>query len=141
MKRAVTIIAALFVLIIVGRHLRPTSSSDGFNINEFSELPVQVGGRIKPLDTVARNTLLVLASRQKVVSPSGETLSPIEWLLDLTMRPEKADTYRVFKIEFPDDLGLLLGLISHSLGRLLGSTLLSRDGLEPHLGPLGLKLS
>ena len=106
MKRAVIIIAALFVLITVGRHLRPTSTSDGFNINEFSELPVQVGGRIKPLDTVARNTLLVLASRQKVVSPSGETISPIEWLLDLTMRPEKADTYRVFKIEFPDDLGL-----------------------------------
>ena len=106
MKRAVTIIAALAVLITVGRHLRPTNTSDGFNINEFSELPVQVGGRIKPLDTVARNTLLILASRQQVVTPSGEILSPIEWLLDLTMFPEKADTYRVFKIEFPDDLGL-----------------------------------
>ena len=26
--------------------------------------------------------------------------------MDLTMRPEVADTYPVFKIEFPDDLGL-----------------------------------
>ena len=67
---------------------------------------MQGGGRIKPLDAVARNTLLILSARQKVVTDEGVTLSPIEWFLDLTMRPERADTYPVFKIEFPDDLGL-----------------------------------
>lgn len=106
MKRAIYITAALLVLLLIGRNLRSSSSSSEFDIDGFAELPVQVGGRIKPLDTVARNTLLVLASRQKVITPEGHSISPIEWFLDLTMRPEIADTYRVFKIEFPDDLGL-----------------------------------
>jgi ABC-type transport system involved in cytochrome c biogenesis permease subunit len=92
-------------MIVLGG-LRASKSESDFDIASFSELPVQVGGRIKPLDSVARNTLLVLAGRQKVVTTTGETLTPIEWFMDLTMRPELADSYPVFKIEFPDDLGI-----------------------------------
>ncbi|MGB0263981.1 MAG: cytochrome C biogenesis protein, partial [Opitutales bacterium] len=87
MKRAIYITAALLVLLLIGRNLRSSSSNSEFDIDGFAELPVQVGGRIKPLDTVARNTLLVLASRQKVITPEGHSISPIEWFLDLTMRP------------------------------------------------------
>lgn len=96
-------IAALVVL----GGLRSSKVDSDFDMEAFAELPVQVGGRIKPLDSVARNTLLILSARQKVVTDEGLTLSPIEWFLDLTMRPELADTYPVFKIEFPDDLGLV----------------------------------
>ena len=104
-KFAFTLILIIAALIVVSGFKPATNASD-FDVASFSELPVQVGGRIKPLDSVARNTLLVLAARQKVVTPEGVTLSPIEWFMDLTMRPEVADTYRVFKIEFPDDLGI-----------------------------------
>ncbi|MDP4643946.1 MAG: cytochrome c biogenesis protein CcsA [Opitutales bacterium] len=106
MKKLIYIIVGFFTLLILGYGLRPTAYDSAFDIDSFSELPVQVGGRIKPIDSVARNTLLILSARQKVVTPEGEKLSPIEWFMDLTMRPEVADTYRVFKIEFPDDLGL-----------------------------------
>lgn len=99
-------ILAVSILIITSAFRPPAYHSSGFDIAAFSELPVQVGGRIKPLDSAARNTLLVLSGRQKVITPDGIRLSPIEWFMDLTMRPEVADTYRVFKIEFPDDLGL-----------------------------------
>lgn len=100
-------ILALAAAIIV-RSLKPIEyQSTEFDINTFSELPVQVGGRIKPIDSAARNTLLILANRQKVITPEGVRLSPIEWFMDLTMRPEIADTYKVFKIEFPDELGLV----------------------------------
>jgi len=105
-KKLIYIIVALIVLLIFGRQIRPGTNETGFDIASFSELPVQVGGRIKPLDSVARNTLLILSARQKVETPDGEWLQPIEWFMDLTMRPEVADTYRIFKIEFPDDLGL-----------------------------------
>ena len=105
-KKIIYLFLAVFTLVIVGRQIRPIDSYDGFDLKRFSALPVQVGGRIKPLDSVARNTLLILASRQKVITPEGRTLKPIEWFMDLTMKPEVADTYRVFKIEFPDDLGL-----------------------------------
>jgi hypothetical protein len=106
MKKIIYSLAALLVLSVLGRYLRPAAQDSGYDLAGFAELPVQVGGRIKPLDSVARNTLLVLAARQKVETLDGQTLSPIEWFLDLTMRPERADTHPVFKIEFPDDLGL-----------------------------------
>ena len=106
MKKIIYSIVALLVILIFGRYLRTESSDSGYNLSEFAELPVQVGGRIKPLDSVARNTLLILASRQKIETLEGETLTPIEWFLDLTMRPERADTHPTFKIEFPQDLGL-----------------------------------
>ena len=110
MKKAVFYFILIVAALLLARALQPlvptSTDTSGFDIVAFSELPVQVGGRIKPLDSAARNTLLILAGRQKVVTPDGETLSPIEWFLDLTARPDRADTYRVFKIEFPDDLGL-----------------------------------
>ncbi|CAI8324789.1 MAG: Cytochrome c biogenesis protein CcsA [Opitutia bacterium UBA7350] len=106
MKKIIYSLAALLVLLVLGRYMRPATQESGYDLAGFAELPVQVGGRIKPLDSVARNTLLVLAARQKVETLDGQILSPIEWFLDLTMRPERADTHPVFKIEFPDDLGL-----------------------------------
>jgi hypothetical protein len=65
-----------------------------------------VGGRIKPLDSVARNTLMILSGRQYTITPEGTKISSIQWFIDLCMQPELADTYRIFKIEFPDELGL-----------------------------------
>lgn len=106
MKKVIYILVAVLVLMVFARHFRPQGQSTEFDVNAFAELPVQVGGRIKPLDSVARNTLLILASQQTVETPDGATLTPIEWFMDLTMKPELADTYRIFKIEFPDDLGI-----------------------------------
>ena len=81
MKKIIYIIVLLLVLVIFGRELRPAANESGFDIASFSELPVQVGGRIKPLDSVARNTLLILSARQKVQTPDGEWLQPIEWFM------------------------------------------------------------
>jgi len=128
-KKIIYIIVLLLVLVIFGRELRPAANESGFDIASFSELPVQVGGRIKPLDSVARNTLLILSARQKVQTPDGEWLQPIEWFMDLTMRPELADTYRVFKIEFPDDLGLP-GLAEP------GQRYYSFNDLQPHFNAI-----
>ena len=100
------IVFSIAALVLLGG-LRSSKVESDFDLEAFAELPVQVGGRIKPLDSVARNTLLILSGRQKVVTDEGLTLSPIEWFIDLTMRPEVADTYPIFKIEFPDDLGLV----------------------------------
>jgi len=107
MKKIIyTLVYGIATLVILSG-LRSTKVDSDFDLAAFAELPVQVGGRIKPLDSVARNTLLILSGRQKVVTDEGLTLSPIEWFIDLTMRPEVADTYPIFKIEFPDDLGLV----------------------------------
>ena len=107
MKKIIYLIVFGIAALVLLGGLRSSKVDSDFDLEAFAELPVQVGGRIKPLDSVARNTLLILSGRQKVVTDEGVTLSPIEWFLDLTMRPERADTYPVFKIEFPDDLGLV----------------------------------
>ena len=107
MKKIIyTLVYGIATLVILSG-LRSSKVDSAFDLAAFAELPVQVGGRIKPLDSVARNTLLILSGRQKVVTDEDLTLSPIEWFIDLTMRPEVADTYPIFKIEFPDDLGLV----------------------------------
>lgn len=106
MKKIIYILLLAVTALILLKSLRSVNSDSAFDLESFSELPVQVGGRIQPLDSVARNTLLILSSRQKVVTDAGDILSPIEWFIDLSMRPELADNYPVFKIEFPDDLGL-----------------------------------
>ena len=107
MKKIIYIIIFGITALVLISGLRSSKVDSDFDVQAFAELPVQVGGRIKPLDSVARNTLLILSARQKVVTAEGVTLSPIEWFLDLPMRPELADPYPVFKIEFPDDLGLV----------------------------------
>ncbi|RCL34588.1 MAG: cytochrome C biogenesis protein [Puniceicoccaceae bacterium] len=107
MKKIIYLIVFSIAALVLLGGLRSSKVESDFDLEAFAELPVQVGGRIKPLDSVARNTLLILSGRQKVVTDEGLTLSPIEWFIDLTMRPEVADTYPIFKIEFPDDLGLV----------------------------------
>lgn len=97
----VIILAALF------KSLRPFISN-GFDISSFQRLPAQEGGRIKPLDTIARNTLLMIRGKQSVPLPdnSKQRISAIVWLMDLTMRPEVANTYKVFRIDNPEVQGL-----------------------------------
>lgn len=129
MKKLIySLVFGIAALVVLGG-LRSSKSASSFDVESFAELPVQVGGRIKPFDSVARNTLLILSGRQKVITPEGATLQPIEWFMDLTMRPELADTYRVFKIEFPDDLGLA-GLAQE------GQRYYSFNDLLPHFDEL-----
>jgi MFS family permease len=44
--------------------IAPKPMADDFDVRSFSRLPVLVGGRVKPLDTVARNSLLIMRGKQ-----------------------------------------------------------------------------
>jgi ABC-type transport system involved in cytochrome c biogenesis permease subunit len=98
------VLAAVALVAFTLRAPRPTSE---FDLAAFSQLPTLVNGRLKPLDTVARTTLLMLQGRQRVVAPNGTTVAPTEWLLDLLYRPGHADHYQVFEIVHPDVLALV----------------------------------
>ncbi|PWU05694.1 MAG: hypothetical protein C5B43_02905 [Verrucomicrobia bacterium] len=110
-KKLISISLIILALIFIGygllKSLLPITSQ-GFKISSFQNLPVQEGGRIKPLDTVARNTLLMISGRQTVSLPdqSKKHLSAIAWLMDVTMRPEVSNTYKIFRIDNPEVLGL-----------------------------------
>jgi ABC-type transport system involved in cytochrome c biogenesis permease subunit len=78
-----------------------------FDLDAFGKIPVVANGRTKPLDSVARNTLLILQGRQRVTTPDGSTITPNEWLLDVFFRPELADSYRHFEIVHPGVLDIV----------------------------------
>ncbi|MDO8542748.1 MAG: cytochrome c biogenesis protein CcsA [Opitutaceae bacterium] len=109
MKKILPIVVLVAALLYVARTLLPPSNPGAFDIAGFGRLPVLANGRIKPLDTVARSSLLQLQARQRVSSPNeGQHVSsPTEWLLDVTFRSEKADTYPTFTIDSPELLALI----------------------------------
>ena len=72
----------------------------------FGKLPVLVGGRDKPLDTVARNSLLIVRGKQELRLENGRTLSAIAWLTDVLFNAPMADQYPAFVVQNDQVLGL-----------------------------------
>lgn len=107
MKRFLPYIILVIGLLMVGRSLVPSASESEFDLAGFSRLPVLADGRIKPLDTVGRTTLLTLQSRQAVYLEDGRKITPQQWLLDALFHAEVADTYRTFKVENLEVLALI----------------------------------
>jgi len=110
MKKLLPLLALVGALLYVGKSLIPPGNPGQFDLAGFGQLPLLANGRIKPIDTEARSSLLRLQARQRVSSPllSGDLVAnPTEWMLDVIFRPEKADTYPTFALDNPDLLALL----------------------------------
>jgi ABC-type transport system involved in cytochrome c biogenesis permease subunit len=73
---------------------------------DFSRLPVLEGGRIKPLDTVARTSLMILHGRQTLRLPEGGVLPPDRWLAEALFNAPLADSRPLFAINNPEVLAL-----------------------------------
>ena len=99
------IVVAIFAVWLLAG-LRVPPSGESFDVNAFGKLPALVGGRVKPMDTVARNSLLIIRGRQSIGDTAGRTLEPGEWLMDVLLKPGRADQYKTFVINNPDVLGL-----------------------------------
>jgi ABC-type transport system involved in cytochrome c biogenesis permease subunit len=101
MKKIVPwILVAVFVAWVLSTLHHPPET--GFHTRDFGRLPVLLGGRVQPLDSVARNTLLQIRERQSV----GE-LSATAWLMATMMAPDRADKLDVFRIDNLELLNLL----------------------------------
>ena len=125
MKRIIFYSVLVVGLMLLVYGLKPSRYTSDFDVQTFSRLPVQSGGRIKPMDSVARNALLVLQGKQTLRLPKGEKMEAIEWFMDVLMHPEKADAYPVFRI----DNDQILGLCGWEQDR----KYFSYNDLEPHL--------
>ena len=66
-------IAALFAAWFLSG-FRPAEPKDGFDLAGFGRLPVLLDGRIQPLDSVARNSLLSDSISGVVVSSGDQSL-------------------------------------------------------------------
>ena len=99
-------VLAVATLGLLASFRTPNPKSE-YDLDAFGRVPTLVNGRIKPLDTVARTSLLVLQGRQRVTAPDGRSILPAEWLLDVFFRPDVAQHYQTFEIVHPDVLALL----------------------------------
>jgi ABC-type transport system involved in cytochrome c biogenesis permease subunit len=83
-------------------------SPDGMHLEEFGRLPVVHDGRVKPFDTLARNSLMIISGRQYVVDHNGNEQPAIQWLLDVMTGngPQKAKIFRIENDKLLDLLGL-----------------------------------
>ena len=82
MLRVLPWIVLLFGLIYAAQNfVKPDKINSSFDLGTFRALPVSAHGRTKPLDTVARNNLMIFSGRQSLRTEEG-SLSAIEWYIE-----------------------------------------------------------
>jgi hypothetical protein len=91
---------------IAANWLPPKTAKDEFDFAKFGKIPVLVGGRVKPLDTVGRNSLLIIHGKQELRLEGGKRLSAMQWLTDVLFNASVADQYPVFVVQNAEVLGL-----------------------------------
>jgi ABC-type transport system involved in cytochrome c biogenesis permease subunit len=93
------LVVAMAVWALSSLHQPPET---GFHTREFGKLPVLMDGRFQPFDSVARNSLLQIRARQTVAAEENgrpQTMTAMEWLLEVMMKPEQADGRKIFRID------------------------------------------
>jgi ABC-type transport system involved in cytochrome c biogenesis permease subunit len=88
--------------------LWPPGDTD-FAFNEFGALPLVFNGRLKPMDSLARNSLLEIREKQtldtepwKGWDEDPKIISANEWLINVMMNPAVADAWPVFRVDNPE---------------------------------------
>jgi len=92
---ALTVIMAVWLL---GKTRLPKDAEAEMRIAEYGRLPVLFQGRVKPLDTHARNSLIVISDKQTWQDDAGNERLATEWLLDVMAQTPAAFSNQVFRI-------------------------------------------
>jgi len=117
--RIAAVFAAALMLCSVAFAAEPQSAGkwDEATLDAFRTLPIQDGGRVKPLDTYASFLMLNLNGKrtfsQTLDSGTKITLTPMEWFLDCLLMPDVARDYRHFIV---DNADYVTGLGARSAG-------------------------
>jgi ABC-type transport system involved in cytochrome c biogenesis permease subunit len=106
------LVLVVFMLYIGSKARMPHAAPGEMQIYEFAKLPVVYEGRVKPYDTLARNSLQIISSRQEVgvINDKGRIVShfpAIKWLLDSISQADGSLDHRVFRVENLDLLETL----------------------------------
>ena len=93
--------ASLYLLSIFGR-MAPEKQP--YNLDAFSRISVLEGGRVKPLDSVARVYLRIISGQSVLKDEKGDEYPAIQWYLDtLGAKPsdekDPAWSHRVIRID------------------------------------------
>ena len=109
------VLSLLIVLYLAMGVVRVTKPAEmvRFDFDTLGKVPVSEDGRIKPLDTVARNALLQISGKQSLkeemlLQGEGDADRPaILWLAELIAQRPEALQRKVIRIDDPGVLGLI----------------------------------
>jgi ABC-type transport system involved in cytochrome c biogenesis permease subunit len=105
MKKFIPWVISLVLLTWVISRMLPQKAVAGFDMAGFGQLPVLVGGRVMPMDTLARISLSEM-NHHGTFTVDGKVQPATRWLLDVFMMPHRADAAKVFEVTNPDILAL-----------------------------------
>jgi ABC-type transport system involved in cytochrome c biogenesis permease subunit len=105
-------VLAVFAAWVGMKAVPPKPAANGVDYYALGKLPMREGGRVMPLDTLARTNLQALSGRTVVQDEKGETTATAtQWLAAVLDSPDWADgpaaKAKVFKIEYDQLLGKL----------------------------------
>ena len=118
MTRA-TILLAGIAFLTVGATQTPAAVE---NADAFARIPVQEGGRIMPMDSYARHTLLQFSGKSTFSNAPAT-----RWLARVLFTPEQASTDPVFLV---NDASIVEGFLSNTAPRARFSFEQLRPGIE-----------
>ena len=113
LARAVPVAVVALAAVWLVTAMLPPRQTGPMRVEELAKLPVMHLGRVKPFDSMARNSLRIISGRQTFVPADARTRrswfgsgpdKPIKepatrWLLDVMAGKDNADAHRVFRIE------------------------------------------
>jgi ABC-type transport system involved in cytochrome c biogenesis permease subunit len=116
-------VVVVFGLYFASKMPPPRYKAGDMDLTAFGRLPVAFEGRVKPIDTLARNNLRIISDRQdfkdgpyekrswldvfRGKSSAAQKQPALRWLLDVIARNEIGRQHRVIKINHPEVLDLL----------------------------------
>ncbi len=103
-KERASYLVPVLVVVLCAIYLMKTAwipgHADGTaDLDAFGRLPVVYQGRVKPFDTLARTSLVIVSDRQTFTGEGGVRLPAIRWLLDVLSGTQEASKHKVFRIQ------------------------------------------
>lgn len=95
----VTGVFGLYLVYLAFTSISPTVNKGDFRLDLLGQIPVTKNGRVQPLDSFARHTVLQIGKREQVNNWEEQSRPAIRWLADTMFQAENYDQYRLFRIE------------------------------------------
>lgn len=122
------VIVAAIVALWVGLAWVQPAYNGPVNWDKVATYPTLHGGRIKPLDSLARQSLLSFYGKQTLKTAS-QNIQPIPWFFELVGEQELAKTRPVFRVDHP-------GVLHHIDRTIESGKYISYNDLLPARGTL-----
>jgi len=106
MKKYVPWIISFVLLLWAVSKMSPSKETPGLDLHGFGKLPVLVGGRVMPMDTLARVSLSEWNHHGTYTTTDGKVEQPSQGLVEILMMPERSDGAKLFEVSNQDILDL-----------------------------------